>query len=169
VVDFLDPGKPPAHVLAMTPEERIDAAVLIARARPDEADVPVSSEQELAASAVDALEVSLGCPLPAEYRTFVQRHGWLYLGPGWQVAGLMPEDHRVDEHVPWVSDRHQPPRTHLVIGAYWRFADGDQLLIDLADPNGPVYVYLHEHGPFIDPLAPSFSLALYRLAADPLT
>ena len=66
----------------------------------------------------------------------------------------------------WLSDDHMPNRRLLVFGAFWRFADGDQLLIDLDDPTFPVIAYLHEHGPLFERYAPSFSLALWRLVHE---
>ncbi len=57
-------------------------------------------------------------------------------------------------------------RVNLVCGYNWSFADGDQLLIPLDIPDPPVVLYLHEHGPAFEVFAPSFALALWRLAHE---
>jgi len=60
------------------------------------------------------------------------------------------------------------PGAFLAIGDYWRFADGDQLLLALDDSEQPVMAYFHEHEPRIEYFAPSVSLALWRLTHEEL-
>jgi hypothetical protein len=55
-----------------------------------------------------------------------------------------------------------------MLGDYWRYADGDQLVMPLSGEKNKVFLYLHEHGPNIEEFAPSFSLALWRTAHEKL-
>ena len=57
-------------------------------------------------------------------------------------------------------------RLYLVIGDYWRYADGDLLIMPTSGEIDKVFLYLHEDGPKIEELAPSFSLALWRMAHE---
>lgn len=165
---FIAPYAPSIDVRRMSPDERIDAAIGAARTRNRDPSFegPLCAASPLADETVARLEDQLGLALPREYRSFIARFGWLHLVDGWQVAGIMPEGQRIGEHEPWLSHEHRPPDRHLVIGAFCAFADGDQLLIDLADPDGPVIAYLHAHGPAFEAFAPSFSFALHRLVTD---
>jgi hypothetical protein len=99
-----------------------------------------------------------------EYRAFLERHRHLVLDDGFNIGGLAHDGVYRGEG-PWLSDQHPTSGPALVIGFYWRYADGDQLLIPLDDPSHPVLAYFHEV-PAIEPFAPSFSLALWRLVAD---
>jgi hypothetical protein len=54
----------------------------------------------------------------------------------------------------------------LVFADYWGYADGDQLLFELGDPEEAVYPYLHEYGPLYEAFAPSFSTALWRMVEE---
>ena len=110
------------------------------------------------------LERQLQVALPAEYGRFL--HGWRYLDidDGLRVWGLSYQDVSVDS--PWVSEEHRPPCKYLVFGDYWHYADGDQLMFDLNEPDVPVVVYLHDCGPLIEYFAPSFSLALWRMVDE---
>ena len=59
------------------------------------------------------------------------------------------------------------PGRFLVFGDCWRFADGDQLMFRLDTPDCPVVLYLHEdRPPTVEPFAPSFSLALWRMVHE---
>ncbi len=108
-----------------------------------------------------ALEKELAVPLPAEYRAFLRRWRYLVIDDGYKVWGL---DHDgVSIGRPWVSTEHRPGVEYLVVGDYWQFADGDQLMFDLSDAEQPLVAYLHEHGPLYETFAPSFSLALWRI------
>jgi hypothetical protein len=114
---------------------------------------------------IDTLERSLGAPLPTEYRAFLERHRYLVLDDGYNIGGLPHGELHVAEG-PWLSTVHPiASGPALVIGFYWRYADGDQLLIPLGEPHAPVVAYLHEY-PTVEPFAPSFSLALWRLTAE---
>jgi hypothetical protein len=92
-------------------------------------------------------------------------HRYLLLGDGMNIGGLDHDGVHHAEHL-WVSTEHAPDVKYLVFGAYWAHADGDQLMFDLSKPTQPIVAYLHEHGPRIEPFAPSFSLALWRLVSD---
>jgi hypothetical protein len=111
------------------------------------------------------LEQELGVPLPAEYRAFLSRWRYLDVGPGLTVWGL---DHEgVSLGSPRLSASHPVAGRYLVVGDYWRFADGDQLLFSFDAPGTPLVVYLHEEDPpAVESFAPSFSLALWRLAHE---
>jgi hypothetical protein len=119
-----------------------------------------ASEEELA-----SLERELGVELPAEYRAFLRRWRYLDLGTGLVIWGL---DHEgVYPGCPWVSESHPVPGSFLVFGDCWRFADGDQLMFPLDDASRPVVLYLHEERPpAVEPFAPSFSLALWRMVHE---
>lgn len=107
----------------------------------------------------------VGRPLPDEYRQFLAVSRYLKIDDGTEVGGLDHEGEHVTE-VPWVSSDHRPGVEYLVFANYWRYADGDQLMLDLSEPEPPVVAYLHEHGPLFEDFAPSFSLALWRLAHE---
>ena len=111
---------------------------------------------------IRALQRELEGEMPAEYASFLRRHRYLLLDDGWQIGGF---DHEGVHHAspPWLSNEHSPPRTFIVVADYWMYADGDQLLLS---PEGEAFVYLHEHGPLIEPFAPSFSLAVWRLVFE---
>jgi hypothetical protein len=113
---------------------------------------------------LDGLRLKTGVPLPHEYAAFLRLWRYLILDDGYQIWGL---DHKgVSIGSPWFSDRHRTGHRYLVFGQYWRYADGDQLLFDLDDPDTPVVAYLREHGPLYERYAPSFSLALWRMADE---
>lgn len=158
-----------SHAETFTVTERLDRC--IERARRLSADYPMPknippvSNAGATSDEIDRLEAAVGVPIPAELRMFWSRCRYLCLDDGMNIGGF---DHRgvhVSESV-WLSTRHLPGQRFLVVGAYWRFADGDQLLIDLDDPTYPVIAYLHEHGPLFERYAPSFSLALWRLVHE---
>src|SRR5262249_4472910 len=99
-----------------------------------------ASESEL-----KALEEEVGVSLPAEYKAFRRRWRYLLLGDGFSVWGLDYQGISIGK--PWVSEEHSVPGKYLVFGYLWQFADGDQLMFKLDDPDIPVVAYLHEHGP----------------------
>lgn len=119
-----------------------------------------ASEEELV-----SLERELGVRLPTEYRAFLGRWRYLDLGTGLVIWGL---DHEgVSLGRPWRSDTHSVPGSFLVFGDFWRFADGDQLMFPLDGSTFLVLLYLHEERPpAIEPFAPSFSLALWRMVFE---
>lgn len=117
------------------------------------------------AGEIAKLESDLGMALPQEYRDFLSQCRYLKLDDGLEIGGLDHDGLYVAE-TPWVSDKHRPAVRYLVFANYWRFADGDQLMFDLTDPEYPVVAYLHEHGPLYESYAPSFSLALWRLVHE---
>jgi len=110
------------------------------------------------------LESGHGVPLPPEYRAFLANWRYLIIGDGLKVWGLGHEG--VSIGWPWVSDRHRADARYLVFGDYWAYADGDQLMFDLSEAGGAVFVYLHEHGPLYEPFAPTFSLASWRMVRE---
>jgi hypothetical protein len=112
-----------------------------------------------------ALETELEIPLPIEYRQFLMIARYLKISDGTEIGGLDASGVYVTER-PWVSDKHKRDHEYLVFANYWMYADGDQLLIDVSDLNGPVYAYLHEQGGLIEQYAPSFSLAAWRLVHE---
>ena len=155
--------------LQLTPQERLDTC--IAKVRADIAgyqalfDYPLippvgASDQEL-----EALEAELGVPLPTDYRLLLKQ--WRYLqisGDGCSIWGLPYKG--ISFGGPWISEKHVPGRKFMVIGEYWRYADGDQLMFDLQDRGIPVVMWLHEAGPRVEHFAPSLSLAVWRLVYD---
>jgi hypothetical protein len=112
-----------------------------------------------------ALETELGIPLPTEYRQFLMMARYIKIDDGCEIGGLDANGVYVTER-PWISDQHKRGHKYLVLANYWMYADGDQMLIDVADLNGPVYAYLHEHAGLIESYAPSFSLAAWRLVNE---
>ncbi|EAQ82333.1 hypothetical protein DSM3645_01425 [Blastopirellula marina DSM 3645] len=112
-----------------------------------------------------ALEGELGISLPTEYRQFLKIARYVKIDDGCEIGGLDANGVYVTERL-WVSDQHKRGHKHIVFANYWMYADGDQLLIDAADLNGPVYVYLHEYAGLIETYAPSFSLAAWRLVNE---
>jgi hypothetical protein len=107
----------------------------------------------------------VGKSLPDEYRQFLLTSRYLKIDDRIEVGGLDHQGVYVTD-VPWVSRDHRPDVEYLVFANYWRYADGDQLMFDLSEPNNPVVAYLHEHGPLFEEYAPSFSLALWRLVHE---
>jgi hypothetical protein len=111
------------------------------------------------------IESRLGRLLPPEYRAFLSRCRYLKINDGLEVGGLDHNGQYVTEQ-PWISHKHRQGVEYLVFANYWAYADGDQLMFDMSDPDFPVVAYLHEHGPLYETFAPSFSLALWRLVDE---
>jgi hypothetical protein len=161
-----------AAPLRLSAEQRIERSLQVAQALV-EADGDFGDErgpvvaQGATAREIDALEARLGAGLPGEYRRFLTRCRRLDLDDGFRVFGVA-HDGDVESDEPWVSDTHREGFRYLVVANYFRLADGDQLLIDLRDPNHAVVAYLHEEGPLFEPYAPSFSLALWRFVHEPV-
>jgi hypothetical protein len=131
----------------------------------DISNFPCVPEQGGSEVEISQRESILGRPLPPEYRAFLSICRYLKIDDGCEIGGL-PHDGIHVAAVPWISDEHRPGTSYLVFANYWRFADGDQLMFDLSDPDYPVVAYLHEHGPLYELYAPSFSLALWRLVHE---
>jgi hypothetical protein len=161
--------------LALSVEERFEQAVDLVKtihriSEGDRTGVPLvptgASPEEIA-----ELEDELGMPLPAEYAAFLRQHRYLVVSDSSHtIYGLRWEDEFV-VFSPWISNEHDPQRRYLVMGNCYSYADGDQLLMDLDDPEQRVFLYLHEARVYIDVpgskielYAPSFSLAVWRLA-----
>lgn len=127
-------------------------------------DIPSIPPSGATDAELDGLRLTVGVALPDEYASFLRLWRYLSLDDGCRIWGL---DHEgVGIGSPWLSEEHRPGRRYLVFGDYWRHADGDQLLFDLDEPDTPVLVYLHEHGPLFEWYAPSFSLALWRMVSE---
>ena len=129
-------------------------------------DYPCVPEKGATEAELHDLETQLSTVLPLEYREFLAMCRYLKLDDGREIGGFDHDGLYVAEK-PWVWRRHQEGATYLVFANYWRYADGDQLMLDLTQSAKPVIAYLHEHGPLFEPYAPSFSLALWRLIHEP--
>jgi hypothetical protein len=159
-----------ALALRHTPEERMQMCVdrvrvrLLAEGHWDLFGLPPVPAGGASEVELKRLESQLGVPLPTEYRAFLKRWRYLVMDDGLRVWGF---DHDgVSVCGPWVSDQHRAGVQYLVFADYWRYADGDQLLFELGDPQAAVAAYLHEHGPLYETFAPSFSLALWRMTEE---
>jgi hypothetical protein len=126
-------------------------------------DVPPVPPSGALSEKLNHLEQQNETVLPAEYRDFLRLCRYVDLGNGIKIGGISHEDVNgvSDCNEPWLSDDHSANSAYWVIGDCWRYADGDQLLISVHSPI--VALYLHEYGPLIEPFAPSFSLALWRI------
>jgi hypothetical protein len=114
---------------------------------------------------LSALEYALALTLPDDYRYLLSICRYVEIAPGACIYGLSYNGIYLSGP-PYVLDDLAIPGTFLAIGDYWRFADGDQLLLALDDPDQPVVTYFHEDGPRIEYFAPSVSLALWRLTYE---
>jgi hypothetical protein len=123
--------------------------------------VPASGSRPLE---LKRLEADLGVPLPTEYRAFLRQWRYLVMDDGLRLWGLDHDGVRIG--TPWLSEDHRPGVKYLVFGDYWGYADGDQLMFEIGDPQEAVVAYLHEHGPLYEAFAPSFSLALWRMVEE---
>jgi hypothetical protein len=157
--DFSEP-------LQMSVTERFDHSLARARSLSKVyqsfSDYPCVPARGATESELAEMEATLERQLPSEYRAFLARCRYLKVDDGIEVGGLDHNGLYVTER-PWISDRHRTGIEYLVFANYWMYADGDQLMFDMSDPNGPVIAYLHDHGPLYETFAPSFSLALWRL------
>ncbi|MBC8136739.1 MAG: hypothetical protein H8F28_12700 [Fibrella sp.] len=99
-------------------------------------------------------------PFPEEYFAFVAMYRELeWQGGGFSIWGSGPSG-----NTPFLrDDLAQYPL--LVAGDYFRFADGDQLILDHHTPEGSMYLYLHEDDS-LSLFAPTFSLGLWRFAFE---
>ena len=154
---------------SLSAADRIDRCIALARNFAVDHlmydDIPPISECGATSDEIDALESAVGVSIPPELRLFWNRCRYLCLDDGINIGGFDHDGTHVADPV-WLSEQHMAKRRLLVFGAYWRYADGDQLLIDLEDPTFPVLAYLHEHGPLLERYAPSFSLALWKLVHE---
>lgn len=156
---------------AMTCSERFASVLNTARSLVSQngyqgySDFPCVPETGSTAEELNALETELEASLPTEYRQFLTIARYLKIDDGCEIGGMDENGVFVTER-PWVSAKHKRGHKYIVFANYWAYADGDQLLIDVADVNGPVYVYLHEYAGLIESYAPSFSLAAWRLVNE---
>ena len=109
------------------------------------------SEDELA-----AFQEEIGAPIPTEFADFLCRRREIDGEPGFDICG----------RTAWPTDENFATKPYLVIGNYFRYADGDALMLPLEDDHEEVVLYLHEEGPKMEAFAPSFSLALWRMAHE---
>lgn len=125
-------------------------------------DIPPIPDEGLTPSQIRKLEEETGCTLPPEYREVLQSYKYLCLDDSRMLFG--GEHNGISYGSMWSSDTHESGRLWLVIGQYWVYADGDDLLMD---PNtGAVYVYFHENGGKIEMFADDAKKALYRLTVE---
>ena len=150
-----------SEALALPVAERFEGAVAILQEQEKQeaalfGEPSTSFGPGFAASEIADLERVQGSAFAPEVREFLRRwnrvegiSGLGFYGPQcWVEAELAASE-------PW-----------LMIGDYWRYADGDQLVMPLFGQTDKVFLYLHEHGPKIEEFAPSFSLALWRMAHE---
>jgi len=107
------------------------------------------------------LERKQGAPFASEVREFLRQ--WKRVGGGGGFGFHGPDSWVTDEKF---AGKRYPDSSYLVVGDYWRYADGDLLIMPLTGETGKVLLYLHEDGPEIEEIAPSFSLALWRMAHE---
>ena len=128
-------------------------------------DYPCVPNEGATESELNELEAMLEVPVPSEYRQFLSICRYLTIDDTRDIGGFDHDGvHR--GALLWTSDSHRPGVKYLVFGNYWRYADGDDLMIDLTEPTMPVIASLHEHGPLFEFFAASFSLALWRLVHE---
>ena len=123
-------------------------------------DEPPSIPSEgLSPEKIEDFEKQVGCQFPEGLRMLYSRYRYLSFSDSFKVFGVhSPEE--VGYGSPWISDQHEKGRDWLVLGQYWRHADGDDLLMDLQ--SGEVYAYLHEYRGKIEWYAPSIAAAVFR-------
>lgn len=112
---------------------------------------------------LSGLEQSIGTRLPESYKDLLKEYRYLALSDNCSVLGIHKEG-EAGYGGPWLSDQHEEGRNWLVVGKYWRFADGDDLLMDIE--TGAVYVYLHEYEGKIEFFAKNISAAVYRMVFE---
>ncbi|MCM8526950.1 MAG: SMI1/KNR4 family protein [Lentisphaeraceae bacterium] len=127
-------------------------------------ELPLVSDYEATESEISSLENELAVKLPEDYRLFLQKWRYLSGGSGMEIFGLGYKG--ISNGEPWVSTEHKEGFKYLVIGEYFKFSDGDQLLIDLNSPDQKVLLYLHDQEESIELFANNFSEALYRIKQD---
>lgn len=128
-------------------------------------DFPLIPRSGASTHELEMLEDELGIKLPLEYRYLLSQYRYVSNGTGICIYGLDYKDTYVSGR-PFVFPPLNVPGTFLAVGDYWRFANGDQLLIQLDDPQEPVLAYFHKQGPLLEFYAPSFSIALWRLVHE---
>ena len=112
---------------------------------------------------LSGLEQSIEMRLPGSYKDLLKEYRYLALSDSCSVLGI----HREGEAGyggPWLSDQHEEGHNWLVVGRYWRYADGDDLLMD--PETGAVYVYLHENEGRVEFFANNISAAVYRMVFE---
>ena len=156
--------------LRFSPDERMRLCVdrarslHLAKGQWDLFGLPLIPDTGASEDELRRLESQLGVPLPSEYRAFLGNWRYLVLNDGLQVLGF---DHGgVSAGSPWVSAQHRAGVRYRVFADFWRYADGDQLLLAIDEPGQEVVAYLHEQGPLFEAFAPSFSLAVWRMVEE---
>lgn len=162
-----------SDALALSVPDRLDACLkaLLSRGMDEVtqgvAPIPLEGATEAELREVERVN---GEALPPEYRAFLSLCRYLEVDDGLTIWGVgrAEGDGPADTFAPWVSEDHGTDAPCWVVGDYWRYADGDQLLLLPEEPGQPVVLYLHEQGPALEPFAPSFSLALWRMVHEDL-
>lgn len=147
------------QALEITVAERFQICIDRVEKYFENADDPLVMPDGATTEELTDLEHELGIALPPEYAQFLRRWRYFDIDDGQAIYGL-------GVNKPWLSTDHRHPYRYLVFGDYWSQSDGDQLMFDLNEPDFPVVVYLHDHGPLIEYFAPSFSLALWRIVHE---
>jgi hypothetical protein len=100
---------------------------------------------------------------------FLEQWRYLVIDDGRKIYGFDHDGVYLSSR-PWISHEHSEDNACLVIGDCFQYADGDQLIVRVSGGkcDQPVLLYLHEAGPKTEVLAPSFSLALWRLVHEEL-
>lgn len=150
-----------SEALPLSTTQRIEQAVevLQERARATHAllgEEPLPPRTGMTEDELAALQEEIGAPIPAEYADFLRRWRQIDGEPSYEICG----------QTAWATDEDFAAKPYLVIGNYFRYADGDALMMPLAEDSGEVVLYLHEEGPKMETFAPSFSLALWRMAHE---
>ncbi len=127
-------------------------------------DIPPVPERGASEEELQHLDARLGTRLPAEYRTFLRHWRYLIIDEGLQIWGFGHKGVTIGSQ--WRSTEYRSGYEYLIVGDYWNYADGDQLMFDMNDRGHSVYVYLHEDGPAYELFATSFSLALWRMVHE---
>ncbi len=150
-----------SEALALPITERFEQSVAILQ-KHEQAEMVIRGEVStpnrpgLSAIEIADLERSQGVSFAPEAKEFFRQ--WKRAEGG---SGL--GFHSLDR---WITDTRLAETAYLIAGDYWRYADGDALIMPLSSETEKVFLYLHEDGPKIEEFAPSFSLALWRMAHD---
>ena len=108
-------------------------------------------------------ELNVDHLLPHEYRQFLRSWRYLAPGPGLTIWGQTASGEPVGER-PYIFTDHRSEREYLVFAEYWHFGEGDHLMMETGQDQNQVYLSPHSRPEERIFYAPTFSLALCRLA-----